>query len=56
MINKLFKNSIVLPKIMYSINNNSLIIKKNKNTFSIRPSFLKIPYNDQYEDHDFKKK
>lgn len=56
MIHKLFKNNIVLTKVICRINNNSLNIKKNENTFSIKPSILKIPYNDQYEEHDFKKK
>ena len=56
MINKLFKNNIVLTKVICRINNNSLNIKKNKNTFSIKPSILKIPYNDQYGENMISKK
>lgn len=54
MIKKLFRNDLI--KLTFkTINNNKKghIIKKLP---PISPSFLKIPYDDQYESRDFQRK
>ena len=54
MIKNLFRNDLI--KLTFKNINNNKKRKYYKKTTPISPSFLKIPYDNQYECRDFQRK